>query len=264
MPLHGIDVSNNNGTVSWRSWKKDFGIAKATEGGNFRDGYFGTNWHGIAAWGMLRGAYHFMRPGDPAAQASYFVEYVRAYGLEADDILCLDVEDPALTNSDVRTCVAEIEHLTGKRVFLYGNYAFLSQGYFRGLQDSNPIWIANPGGTVGNPPSVLPFPVWTLQQYSWNPLDQNIFNGDKNTWKKLANIKEKPAVKVYVSDGTKNLGQLAAEFSTGASSLLKLMIENNAHKEFTAKEAAWVNSIFTGKTPATNPVPQGVKVFHKA
>ena len=262
--LHGIDVSNNNGDVNWKAWRKDFGIAKATEGLGFRDGYFGVNWHAMKSLGMLRGAYHFLRPGDAASQASYFVSYVRAYGLDTDDILALDVEDAAVSNSSVRTFVADTQRMTGKRVFLYGNYSFLGQGYFSGLYESNPFWIANPGGAAGSPQSVHPFPVWTIQQYSWEPLDQNIFNGNGATWKKLANIKEKPAVKTHVSDGTKNLDQLAVEFSTGSSSLLKLMIDNNPHKEFSAAESEWINSVFTGKTPATKPVPKGFKVFYKA
>ena len=262
--LHGLDVSNNNGDVNWKAWKKDFGIAKATEGLGFRDGYLGVNFRAMKSLGMLRGAYHFLRPGDGAAQASYFVEYVRAFSLETDDILCLDVEDPAVSNACVRAFVAETQRMTGKRVFLYGNYAFLGQGYFSGLYESNPFWIANPGGAVGSPLSVHPFPVWTLQQYSWDPLDQNIFNGNGATWKKLANIKEKPAVKTHVSDGSKSLAELAQEFSTGASSLLKLMCENNPHKEFSGAESVWINAVFTGKTPPSDPVPKGFKVFYKA
>jgi lysozyme len=185
--LHGIDVSNNNGKIGVSG--KDFVIAKATEGTGFRDSLFTFFWDAARTLGILRGAYLFMDSGtDPKAQAEFFVNTVKAAGLMPSDILVLDAEETGLTSAGITACVNEIGHLSGKNTYIYTNYSMINAGKFAGLYN-HPLWIANPGGTVGNPPSVHPWPVWTMQQYSWNVVDANVFNGGKAEWEKLANVK---------------------------------------------------------------------------
>lgn len=184
--LHGIDVSNNNGRVSISG--KDFMVAKATEGTNFRDSLFTYFWDAAKSHGMLRGAYHFMDTSNPVAQAKLFVDTVKAATMLSSDMLVLDAEEPALTNSAITACVRNIEVLSDKNVVIYTNYNLIRLGRFAGLYDY-PLWIANPGGTIGSPTSVKPFPVWTMQQYSWDVIDADVFNGDKATWEKIVNIK---------------------------------------------------------------------------
>lgn len=66
-PLHegeryGIDVSHHQGEIDWEAVAGDnitFVYIKASEGGDFVDPQFRTNWREAGAAGIDRGAYHF-------------------------------------------------------------------------------------------------------------------------------------------------------------------------------------------------------------
>ncbi len=81
-PLHegehyGIDVSHHQGEIDWEAVAGDnitFAYIKATEGGDFVDPQFGTNWRKAGAAGINRGAYHFFSACTPGAeQAANFL-----------------------------------------------------------------------------------------------------------------------------------------------------------------------------------------------
>jgi lysozyme len=80
MSVLGIDVSHHNGPVDWPSVARSqvrFAFAKATEGSSFVDPKFNLHWPGIRDAGLLRGAYHFGRPGaDPEVQAAHFASVI--------------------------------------------------------------------------------------------------------------------------------------------------------------------------------------------
>jgi lysozyme len=80
MPVLGIDVSHYNGAVDWfavAASEVRFAFAKATEGASLVDAQFASNWKGMGDAGLLRGAYHFARPGgDPDVQAAHFAATV--------------------------------------------------------------------------------------------------------------------------------------------------------------------------------------------
>ena len=59
---YGIDVSHHQGEIDWAAGAGDgvdFAYVKATEGGDFTDARFATNWRDAEASGLDRGAYHF-------------------------------------------------------------------------------------------------------------------------------------------------------------------------------------------------------------
>ena len=72
-PKQGIDVSHHNGDIDWRALRPQgvsFVYIKSSEGGDFRDPAFSTNWRNAASAGIARGAYHFFtlcRPGKDQA-----------------------------------------------------------------------------------------------------------------------------------------------------------------------------------------------------
>ena len=74
----GIDVSAHQGQIDWPTAKAagiDFAYIKSSEGGDWVDDHFQTNWDGAGAAGIRRGAYHFFtlrRPG--ADQAANFLK----------------------------------------------------------------------------------------------------------------------------------------------------------------------------------------------
>lgn len=79
-PRQGIDVSHYQGEIRWSRLPNagvDFAYIKATEGGDYVDPTFATNWIGAKAAGIERGAYHFYslcRPG--SEQAANFIRVV--------------------------------------------------------------------------------------------------------------------------------------------------------------------------------------------
>src|ERR1700748_634074 len=74
MPVLGIDVSHNNGQVDWSAVGGSdvkFAFIKATEGSSIVDDRFDENWKALGDTHLLRGAYHFARPGaDPETRAA--------------------------------------------------------------------------------------------------------------------------------------------------------------------------------------------------
>ena len=91
---YGVDVSNHQGEIDWYAVAGDdidFAYIKATEGGDFVDDWFGTNWDGARAAGLDVGGYHFFtlcRPG--GEQAANFLGTVPV--AEADLPAALDLE----------------------------------------------------------------------------------------------------------------------------------------------------------------------------
>lgn len=79
-PRQGIDISHHQGTIDWpllRTQEVDFAYIKASEGGDWRDPTFKSNWAGASAARIPRGAYHFFtlcRSG--ASQAHNFLAAV--------------------------------------------------------------------------------------------------------------------------------------------------------------------------------------------
>jgi len=79
-PRQGIDISHYQGAIRWSGLPDagvDFAYIKATEGGDYVDPTFATNWRAAKAVGIERGAYHFYslcRSG--SEQAANFIHIV--------------------------------------------------------------------------------------------------------------------------------------------------------------------------------------------
>src|SRR4051812_36603912 len=70
--LEGVDVSHWQGPINWASVAASgisFAFCKATDGATTVDQTFATNYAGMKANNIVRGAYHYGRPAqDPIAQ----------------------------------------------------------------------------------------------------------------------------------------------------------------------------------------------------
>lgn len=270
--IHGVDVSNNNGLHVWGS--EAFGFAKATEGTFFKDPLFAGNWSGMASKSILRGAYHFGHPGNSAdAQAAFFVAAVRAHGLDANDVLVLDLEvtdgqPPAKVAAwAVEFCEA-VERSTGKNVWVYTDHAFISDGCCTGLF-THPLWIADPSAPEGKPRDVHPWPVWVLHQYgSVRGTDVDVLNGDAAVWRQLVNL-VRPSAKTVTGQwecqGQLSLTELCAgKFGDtsvdglGASTVLRLTLNNSPDQVFASGLAAYISRGDLAKIP----VPRGTRLFY--
>lgn len=78
--VHGIDVSHYQGNIDWKMLTQTrqgkfpihFVFMKASEGGDYGDKAFSSNFDSAKTYGFIRGAYHFYNPKtDPVRQADF-------------------------------------------------------------------------------------------------------------------------------------------------------------------------------------------------
>jgi GH25 family lysozyme M1 (1,4-beta-N-acetylmuramidase) len=185
--VYGVDVSGYQGSnINWSSVKaagRVFAFAKATEGTGFIDSSFAHNWPGMRNAGVLRGAYHFFRPGtDGAAQGDYFVDQINAQGgLAAGDLPPVaDVE--VSDNVSAATVIARlhafldrVQARTGRVPLIYSANFFW--GDYLGNPDFSgyPLWVANYGPSCPYLPNA--FGDWKFWQYSDNVTVSGITSG---------------------------------------------------------------------------------------
>lgn len=199
--LKGIDVSHHQGSVDWGSLKSRYGLTwgacKAAEGVSFQDSQFPANWRKMKSAGLIRMAYYFARPGgDPASAARFFLSYVKASGLDATDILCMDLESnpnnlPMLAMRDwLATWADTVTHETGRKPFLYTGSGYIANNATKDLKPHYAAWwfpkypSAYDGhtswpSTIAGYPSVNNWGVpdiWQFSQSFANSYDASIAN----------------------------------------------------------------------------------------
>jgi GH25 family lysozyme M1 (1,4-beta-N-acetylmuramidase) len=208
----GEDRSDYQAVGPWTPVNK-FGFAKATEAVSWIDPTFAANWHALRAEGKARGAYHFLHPDlDGAAQAQFFLDYVRGHGgLVPGDMLVVDSELAAgpdgalvpglpesqmatpsvpigaLAGADVvgdctLTFLEQASKLLGERVAQHPLLVYTDLSIAASLGDCVKIaelWIAYPSWTA--PPSVKPWENWRFWQWEFGGGpgggDRDAFNG---------------------------------------------------------------------------------------
>lgn len=119
--LTGPDVSRHQGTVDFEAVRRAghaFAIIKGTDGTRYSYiGWFHANFPKVRAAGLVPGVYHFLRSGDGAAQARYFVAEVNRVGGFAGALAVVDVESNVdgtePTINTVRGFATEFRRLTG-------------------------------------------------------------------------------------------------------------------------------------------------------
>jgi lysozyme len=181
MWVRGIDVSHYQGHIDWpRVTKKDSNVAfcfiKATEGVYVVDDFFRQNWAGSAAAGLLRGAYHFGRPGSDAQdQAQQFSSAVGKLGPHdlppALDIETLDGSSPKAVLQWVLDFTEAADGWFGRRTMVYTSNGFwqhlapLLAGEPAASQSlgARPLWLAD---YAANPTVPAPWQAWSCWQYS--------------------------------------------------------------------------------------------------
>ena len=166
----GVDVSHWQGTISWSKVKAagiQFAFMKATESTTYTDSQLATNWAGVQAVGMYRGAYHFARPGvgTASAQAQYFVSKVGSFQGAGTLPPVLDLEaSGGLGVTALRSWTASwlqtVEQLTGRTPIIYVSPAFWEHYLGNSTAFTRyPLWIAHYG--VSTPRVPGGWPTWT-------------------------------------------------------------------------------------------------------
>ena len=196
-PIHGMDVSHNEGTIQWDKIKAagiSFAFIKATEGDDYRDPDFTVNWKGASSVGVeiAKGAYHFYnfcKTGED--QAANFIKTVpREDGVLPMVIDLEESEDcekmpakPAFLK-DLAAFVGKVKAAYGLTPILYVNLGIYDQ-YLSGAHAGYKLWIADPAHAAPHMPAGES---WTFWQYSWHgsvdgigtgpEVDLDVFSGD--------------------------------------------------------------------------------------
>ena len=99
-------------------------IHKASEGGDYADTAYATRRPQAEAAGLLWGAYHLGRPGNPVDQANHFLDYAKP---GPDEMMVLDIEgiDPEqfMSLADAQIFAGHIRTRTGRYPVLYTNHS---------------------------------------------------------------------------------------------------------------------------------------------
>ncbi len=199
--VKGVDVSAE--VVDWQAFAAggwDFAIAKASEGVTFVEPQFATNWKGMKAAGVVRGAYCFFHssPDDPVKEADFFVDTVnRAGGFEPGDFPALDLEtldsNPAgVVAAEALAWLQRVKDDTGITPIIY-----TSPRVFDTLLSSPAGFAGYPLWDVtwnGGPPKCPNIPAswsgWAFWQYAGDSItapglpgssnDGDVFNGSRD------------------------------------------------------------------------------------
>ncbi len=183
--IKGIDVSDYQGT-GFSTSGLGFVIVKATEGRSYVNPKQAAQAKRARDAGCVVGFYHFLWPGNIAAQAEYFVAKCAS---SEGDLLFVDWEN---TSSGTRASGAEkdafiraVKKLRGAqhRVGLYCNRDFwLNRDTTSYAGDA--LWIADYNGHPGAPGIKAN---WLFHQYTSTPIDTNVARfADRSALRKWA------------------------------------------------------------------------------
>jgi len=174
-PIHGIDVSNWQGSVDWGAVHRSgrlFAFAKATEGATFLDRTFAANRRAMADAGLaLRGFYHFARPdrNSAAVEADHFLRTIGPLGPGEVAVLDLEVAPSASVGDWAADWLARVAQATGRTPILYSYQSYLYSIPTARLTQY-PLWVAawgrDDGSVPASPPKNDRWSRWTFWQYT--------------------------------------------------------------------------------------------------
>ncbi|BCK68435.1 hydrolase [Streptomyces libani subsp. rufus] len=167
--LHGVDVSSYN--TSYSTAGLDFVFVKATEGRSYINPHQSAQASKARKAGCVVGFYHFLWPGNIAAQAEYFVK--KCASVQGDILACdweRTGEGTYASNAQKDQFLREVKKLRPThRVMLYCNRDFwLNHDSTSYAADG--LWIAD-YVTAGHPRIKAK---WRIHQYTDDPLDKDV------------------------------------------------------------------------------------------
>lgn len=189
--LKGIDISEwqNISPTAFKDY--DFIVIKATEGKTYDDPSMASHAQNAINNGQLVGVYHYARPENntPEEEVEHFLRIVKPYIGKA--ILALDYEGKALKYGSAWAVkwLDLVFEKTGVRplIYLQGSQV---RNYKEVLEKDYGLWVAHWGV---DSPSIAPWGFYALWQYRGDPLDLDLFNGDRAAWAAYANPAEATA-----------------------------------------------------------------------
>ena len=191
-PIHGIDISHHQGIIEWekiKGQKIDFVYIKATEGADFKDPAFLSNWKEASRIGLPKGAYHFFtfcKPG--IEQANNFISTVPVEPNTLPPVIDFEFTGNCKARprkedilKELFIFIKEIEEKYNTSPMFYVTYKSYDY-YLKGEINSYKIWIRD----IFRHPRFSNEERWFFWQYAdrgrvdgiKGPVDLNVFNGN--------------------------------------------------------------------------------------
>lgn len=164
------DISHHNPTPDFRAIKAagaPLVILKATEGSSYTDPTFRSRWAAAKAAGLLRGAYHFARPGTDPERAA---DGLYAIASDAELPLVLDWEDAGVSTEWAERFLRRLDARSGKVSIVYTTASFARSHAGSSRLTHWPLWVARYNRTLG---SIAP---WT-SAFAWQFTDHGRIDG---------------------------------------------------------------------------------------
>jgi len=197
--IHGIDISHHQNEINWGNIADDskikFAFIKATEGEDFIDPLFETNWSNSKNAGLIRGAYHFYSfSSSGKAQAENFISNVPVEENTLPPVIDIEfsgnsknVPSREELTKELNIFISIIENTYKQKPILYLTYDSYND-FIKGDYEEYDIWIRD----IVKPPN-LENQDWLFWQYSNRGriegintyVDQNVFYGDMEEFEKL-------------------------------------------------------------------------------
>lgn len=180
-----IDISHHNVIPESLQPAKDAGIVgvihKLTEGSSYTDDKVQARRALARDAGMAWGTYHFIRGGDPIAQADFYLAQGQKLGVHDNDtLLCLDWEVDEVTADDALAFLQRLLTRTGRAPVLYSGHTCKEDPDPR-LGDYR-LWLAQYGSSCSLPDFAEEYWLWQYTD-SGNvpgvtpPTDLNAYQG---------------------------------------------------------------------------------------
>jgi lysozyme len=192
-PIRGLDISHHQGSIDWGKLGKakvDFVYIKATEGVDYTDHLFASNWQGAQRADIKRGAYHFFSLCKPGIdQARNFIKTVKLSKGDLPPAIDLEfggncTKIPSRTQlvAELQAFEKEIYTAYAVRPIYYVTEDFFEH-YFKGQEPSNALWIRG----IYHKPKFMKNAKCKFWQYSsigyvngiHGRVDLNVFNGNR-------------------------------------------------------------------------------------
>ena len=186
--IEGLDVSKWDGSIDWKEVKasgRAFAFVRVSDGLDYPDSTFATNWSGARSAGLYRGAYQYFEADQNATSQANLV--LDALGSDLGelpvvvDVEVTDGESASTIRSAINTWSSVIENGTGRAPIVYVSPGFWSS--IGGSSETDGLWVANWDVSCPSLPSA--WSSWQFWQYSdagdvpgiSGQVDVNRFNG---------------------------------------------------------------------------------------
>jgi lysozyme len=284
MTLPGVDVASFQGLPS--QWQPiagaiDWAAVKITElqtnGNRYVNPDAAADWAALKAASRLRIGYFFGHPGTSATDTvSLFTSELHQLGLADNDGVALDLEvTDGRTPAQVSAWAVQVMEALAKQLnrtpVVYTFLSFAGAGNCAGL-GHYPLWIADPSSPKGQPRVPQPWSTWTIHQYvTGGQIDRDVANWPTKDAMGKAIGKHQPPPPPpppppkpvqHVTQGQLSLAALCAKHpGVAPATVLRLTAQNSAEGKFPRNVSDYVNGIFRGTIPVTDPMPAGLHLW---